>query len=97
MCRAARIQSIFAYEPVWAIGEGVTSADPATPMPAKQINSVAAGCLCVEPPCLYGGSVNADNCTGLIVRPHIEGLFIGRAAWRPDGYIDILKRGLADL
>ncbi len=29
MCRAARIRSIFAYEPVWAIGEGVTSADPA--------------------------------------------------------------------
>lgn len=29
-------------------------------------------------PCLYGGSVNPDNCEELISCPHVNGLFIGR-------------------
>jgi triosephosphate isomerase len=43
-------------------------------------------------PCLYGGSVNAGNCEELIASPHIDGLFIGRAAWDVEGYLDILGK-----
>jgi triosephosphate isomerase len=43
-------------------------------------------------PCLYGGSVNPGNCAELIACPHIDGLFIGRSAWEPAGYLDILSR-----
>ena len=48
-------------------------------------------------PCLYGGSVNPANCRDLIQCPHIDGLFIGRAAWSVDGYLDILTRCAATL
>ena len=43
-------------------------------------------------PCLYGGSVNPDNCEELIRRPHVDGLFIGRSALNAAGYLDILER-----
>ncbi len=43
---------------------------------------------------LYGGSVNAHNCAELIDRPHIDGLFIGRAGWQAEGYIDKLTFGI---
>jgi triosephosphate isomerase len=43
-------------------------------------------------PCLYGGSVNPENCAELITCPHIDGLFIGRSAWNVAGYLDILAR-----
>ena len=33
----------------------------------------------------------------LVGQPHIDGLFIGRSAWAPEGYIDILKRVVATL
>ncbi|MDQ2805266.1 MAG: triose-phosphate isomerase, partial [Pseudomonadota bacterium] len=39
---------------------------------------------------LYGGSVNPGNCVALAAQPHIDGLFIGRSAWDPDGYLGIV-------
>ncbi len=84
---------LFAYEPVWAIGE---SGVPATPAYADarhaHIINVAADLTGRHIPCLYGGSVNPDNCADLIACPHIDGLFIGRSAWEAEGYLDILGR-----
>jgi triosephosphate isomerase len=84
---------LFTYEPVWAIGEnGIpASADYADKQQAL-IKKVAATRLGTEPPVLYGGSVNPGNAAELVGQPHIDGLFIGRSAWQPQGYIDILKR-----
>ena len=67
-------------------------------MPTRQqalIKRVAAAVLPAEPPVLYGGSVNPGNAAELIAQPHVDGLFIGRSAWQPDGYIDILRRASA--
>ena len=84
---------LFAYEPVWAIG---VNGGPASPDYADErqaeIVAAAAEILGRRPPCLYGGSVNPGNCAQLIVRPHVDGLFIGRSAWAPEGYLDILAR-----
>ena len=87
--RAARI--LFAYEPVWAIGEsGIpASADYADRQQAL-IKQVAAERLASPPPTLYGGSVSADNAAGLAAQPNIDGLFVGRAAWQAEGYIRLL-------
>jgi len=84
---------LFAYEPVWAIGEnGIpASADYADTRQAEII-ALAESILGHRVPCLYGGSVNADNCAELIACPHIDGLFIGRSSWKITGYLDILKR-----
>jgi triosephosphate isomerase len=84
---------LFAYEPVWAIGENGTpaSADYADAQQAL-IKTLASDLLPATPPVLYGGSVNPQNAAELIAQPHVDGLFVGRSAWQPEGYIDILRR-----
>ena len=86
-----------AYEPVWSIGESGT---PATPEYAEEMHAEMRACL-VERfgeagrtiPVLYGGSVNPGNANELIVCPHIDGLFTGRAAWNAEAF-DALIRGV---
>ena len=89
---------IIAYEPVWSIGEGGIPADPdfanARHARIKEVTADAAGAAL---PVLYGGSVNPQNCVGLAGRRHIDGLFIGRAAWDAVGYIGIIEAVTASL
>ena len=84
---------LFAYEPVWAIGEGgiPATSDYADARQAEIID-VAQSVLGRRVACLYGGSVNPGNCAELIACRHVDGLFIGRSAWAVDGYLDILDR-----
>jgi triosephosphate isomerase len=84
---------LFAYEPVWAIGEkGIPATADYADRQQALIKQIAAAILPKAPPVLYGGSVNPDNAAELAAQPNIDGLFIGRAAWQADGYIDILRR-----
>ncbi len=89
---------LLAYEPVWAIGEkGIpATADYANARHAE-IAKVAEDVLGRRIPCLYGGSVNPGNCEELIACPDIDGLFIGRSAWKVEGYLDILARSAATI
>jgi triosephosphate isomerase len=84
---------LLAYEPVWAIGEnGIPATAEYADARQREIIAVAKSVLGRRVPCLYGGSVNPANCAELIACPHIDGLFIGRSAWQPEGYLDILAR-----
>jgi triosephosphate isomerase len=88
---------VVAYEPVWAIGEQGTPADPAFAdeqhARIKATFRAATGC---DVRVLYGGSVNLDNCVALASQPHIDGLFIGRSAWAVDGFLAIVQRVLRE-
>lgn len=90
--KAAFGNVIFAYEPVWSIGEGGTPASPdfanGQHKLIKAVTAVAAG---TELPVLYGGSVNPQNCHDLASQSHIDGLFIGRSAWNAAGFIGIIE------
>ena len=84
---------LFAYEPVWAIGErGIPASADYADRQQQLIGRVAAAILPNKPPVLYGGSVNPGNAAELIAQRHVDGLFIGRSAWQPDGFTDILRR-----
>ncbi len=89
---------LLAYEPVWAIGvNGIPATSEYADARQAEIISVAQDVLGRKIPCLYGGSVNPQNCEELIDCPHVDGLFIGRSAWKVEGYLDILAKCAARL
>lgn len=86
-------QVIVAYEPIWAIGERgrpATVEETAPVMAAirarVQAMSGGFGSLAL----LYGGSVNQANAADLLRDPSCDGLFVGRAAWSPEGLLEIV-------
>jgi triosephosphate isomerase len=89
---------LLAYEPIWAIGEnGIPATSEYADARQAEIIDVATKVLERRVPCLYGGSVNPQNCVDLIRCPNIDGLFIGRSAWNVAGYLDILAKCAANL
>ena len=83
---------MIAYEPVWSIGEGGVPADPDFANAQHQrIKAVTADAVGAALPVLYGGSVNPRNCVELAGKSDIDGLFIGRSAWNPIGYLGIIE------
>ncbi|HLH50947.1 MAG TPA: triose-phosphate isomerase [Roseiarcus sp.] len=85
-------QVVIAYEPVWSIGEGGTPANPAFADRQHALIKNEALRLCgAALDVIYGGSVSLGNCRALAAQPNIDGLFIGRAAWRAEGYIEIVR------
>lgn len=93
---ASQVKKLWvAYEPVWSIGvNGV----PATAEYAQEIHKVIKetvtelfGDAGKEIPVLYGGSVNQENASQLIVQPFIDGLFVGRSAWDADRFDTLIR------
>ncbi len=90
--KAAMNNVIFAYEPVWSIGIGGVPADPDFANEQhERIKAITDEITGEALPVLYGGSVNPQNCCSLAERACIDGLFIGRSAWNPAGYIEIVE------
>ncbi|MEM7126367.1 MAG: triose-phosphate isomerase [Chloroflexota bacterium] len=90
--------TMIAYEPVWSIGEG---GSPAEPEIVANMHDVIRDSLVGQfgdrargMPILYGGSVNPTNCATYAVLPQVDGLFVGRAAWSPEGFVEVLRRGI---
>ena len=89
-------QIIIAYEPVWAIGTGVT----ATPEQAQEAHLFIRNLLAKndesvaqKTPILYGGSMNASNASELISCADIDGGLIGGAALKAEDFLQICKVG----
>ena len=85
---------MLAYEPVWAIGTGLT----ATPEDASAIHSVLRAALsrrlgeqaAAAIPILYGGSVNSGNAATLLAAPDVDGLLVGGASLDADNWARIV-------
>ncbi len=90
----AGVGAVVAYEPVWAIGTGLS----ASPEVAASVHGHLRGRLNGHQTglgdstrILYGGSVNADNCRDLIGRPDIDGFLIGGASLDPASFLRIIR------
>lgn len=93
---ASQLQNLWvAYEPVWSIGVNGT---PASAEYAEEIHKNIKEVLQemygdngLSVPVLYGGSVNPQNAQQLIVKPSIDGLFTGRAAWDAEKFNSLIR------
>ena len=84
--------AIVAYEPVWAIGTGLTATAEQAQENHAEIRKVLAekfGALAEEISILYGGSCNPTNAKELFACPDIDGGLIGGAALKADSFIAI--------
>ncbi len=90
---------VLAYEPVWAIGTGLT----ATPQQAQAVHAfirrrlgsqfdvATAGRVIVQ----YGGSVKPDNARELLACPDIDGALVGGASLKGGDFLGIIQAGQA--
>lgn len=86
---------VIAYEPVWAIGTGVTaSSDQAQEIHAfirKEIAIKYDQSVADETSILYGGSCNPKNAAELFSQADIDGGLIGGASLKSRDFVDIAK------
>jgi triosephosphate isomerase len=92
---AARLKEfVIAYEPVWAIGTGLT----ATPDQAEDVHKVIRELLAhhfgasraAALRILYGGSMNAANCKDLLSKPNIDGGLVGGASLKAEDFASMV-------
>ena len=91
---AALTHGVIAYEPVWAIGTGVT----ASPQQAQDVHAFIrqriAECnadLADKIQLLYGGSVKGSNAAELFSMPDIDGGLIGGASLQASEFLAICR------
>jgi triosephosphate isomerase len=85
---------ILAYEPIWAIGTGVT----ATPAQAQEVHAFIRDYLgsidasvAQSLSILYGGSVNAKTAPDLFAQPDIDGGLVGGASLKEEEFLTICQ------
>jgi len=92
------VETIVAYEPVWAIGTGKT----ATTQQAQDTHAFIRGVLAKmfdeatakKVRIQYGGSVKAGNAKELMGQPDVDGALVGGAALEARSFADIIKNSI---
>ncbi|MBA2254264.1 MAG: triose-phosphate isomerase [Chloroflexi bacterium] len=87
---------VIAYEPVWAIGTGLTArgADAAEMAEAirQALGELGYGARAAEVPVLYGGSVTSASIGEFLAEPTIDGALVGGASLKVDEMAGIVAR-----
>lgn len=87
-------QAVVAYEPVWAIGTGLT---PTLEQIEEVHRAVRAamierlGLAAATTPILYGGSVKPDNARDILSTPEVGGALVGGASLKAADFLGIIR------
>lgn len=85
---------VLAYEPVWAIGTGLTATTEQAQDMHRFIRSLIekkySASVSSEISILYGGSCNGKNAAELFACPDVDGGLIGGAALKADEFVQII-------
>ena len=91
----ALLSTVIAYEPVWAIGTGVT----ATPEQAQEAHTFIRSLLsekystdvAAQVRIQYGGSVKPDNTAELMAQSDVDGALVGGASLEAESFATIVR------
>jgi triosephosphate isomerase len=90
-------ETVIAYEPVWAIGTGVTASSQQAQDAHAFVRSLVAELYGADTAARiriqYGGSVKPGNAAELMACPDIDGALIGGAALEPQSFLEIIRNG----
>jgi len=92
------VETVVAYEPVWAIGTGKT----ATTQQAQDAHAFIRGVLAAmfdaevarKVRIQYGGSVKPNNAKELMSQPDVDGALVGGASLEARSFADIIKNSI---
>ena len=89
------LNTIIAYEPIWAIGTGKTAtaedANKSVKEIREKIESLYGKEISNEMPILYGGSVKPENAKELFSMSDIDGGLVGGASLKPEVFEKIVN------
>jgi len=86
--------AVLAYEPVWAIGTGLTASPVQAQAVHASLRAVVAAFDADRAAALrivYGGSVKASNAQGLFAMPDIDGALVGGASLQASEFVAICQ------
>lgn len=91
------LEIVIAYEPVWAIGTGVTASSQQAQDAHAFVRSLVAELYGAETSAKiriqYGGSVKPNNAAELMACTDIDGALIGGASLEPQSFLEIIRNG----
>lgn len=91
------LQTVIAYEPIWAIGTGKTATAQDANETCGEIRQAIAAAVGEDVAqairIQYGGSVKPANVVELLSMEHIDGALVGGASLEADSYVQLLEAG----
>jgi triosephosphate isomerase (TIM) len=94
------LETVIAYEPVWAIGTGKTATSAQAQDAHAHVRSVleelSDNTTASKVRIQYGGSVKPANAKELLSQPDIDGALVGGASLEVRGFAEIVKAGQAE-
>lgn len=93
------LETVLAYEPVWAIGTGVTASPKQAQEAHAKVRVIIAesfgGEVADKVRIQYGGSVKPGNAAELLGQPDIDGALVGGASLDVSSFLQIIENGSA--